>query len=82
MTVSFSKDPEERARVINETRKTEQDMYDFATLTQKIGMRAAYEAVYGIDDPSLDESSEQSKEEIALIKERYGMDKKQGTENV
>jgi len=70
MTLVISDDPNYRAKIINSARKTEQDMKDYATLSIEIGRRAAYKAVYGVDKPSLDEDSEESKEELRLIKEK------------
>lgn len=73
MTTSFSDDPKERSRVINAVQKIERDLYLFASLTQTIGLRDAYLLVFGIDDPSLDENSEEFQEEIRQIRRRYGM---------
>lgn len=77
MTVVTGDDPNYRAQVMNSVRKIEQDMLDVSTLSEKIGLRAAWKAVYGVDNPSLDEDSEEFKEEIQLLEERYGVSKNQ-----
>jgi hypothetical protein len=70
MTLVISDDPNYKAKIITGERKREQDLQDYVTLSTKIGRRAAYKAVYGIDDPSLEEDSEESKEGLRLIKEK------------
>jgi hypothetical protein len=70
MTLVISDDPNYRARVLNGLAKSNQDMSDYVTLSLEIGRRAAYKAVFGVDDPSLDDDSDESKEEINLIKEK------------
>jgi hypothetical protein len=66
MTLVISDDPNYRSRVLNGLAKSNQDMSDYVTLSLEIGRRAAYRAVFGVDDPSLDEDSDESKEEINL----------------
>ena len=71
MIIKPDADPEEAAKARDSMKKIHQQIEDFLTLADTIESdspeRDAWKAVYGVDNPSLDENTKEGKELRAKI---------------